>query len=61
MLLGSEMVLDCEIVVHDKVMPGDLVVLVIQDFDLLLGMDWLSRYYAKVDYRSKIITFEHPH
>ena len=39
MLFGSEVVPDCEIVVHDKVMPSDLVVLAIQNFDLLLGMD----------------------
>ncbi|XP_052177586.1 uncharacterized protein LOC127791649 [Diospyros lotus] len=60
MLLGREVVSDCEIIVHDRVMPGDLVVLAIQDFDLLLGMDWLSRHYAKVDCQHKLITFELP-
>ncbi|XP_052185210.1 uncharacterized protein LOC127796845 [Diospyros lotus] len=55
------MVPECEIIVHDRVMPGDLVVLAIQDFDLLLGMDWLSRHYAKVDCRREIITFEPPY
>lgn len=32
----------------------------IQDFDLLLGMDWLSRHYARVDCRGKVISFEYP-
>ncbi|XP_052206788.1 uncharacterized protein LOC127811118 [Diospyros lotus] len=57
---GREVVLDCEIVVCERVMPGDLVVLAIQNFDLLLGMNWLSRHYAKVDCRHKGITFEPP-
>ena len=61
MLLGSEVVPNCEIIVHDRVMPGDLVVLTIQDFDLLLGMDWLSHHYAKVDCQRKVITFEPPY
>jgi len=60
MLLGDAVMRDCEIVVHDQVLPGNLVVLAIQDFDLLLGMDWLSCHYAKVDYRHKVITFEPP-
>ena len=38
-LLRDAVVRDCEIVVHDQVIPGDLVVLAIQDFDLLLSMD----------------------
>ena len=41
MLLGDTVVRDCQIVVHNRVLKGDLVVLAIQDFDLLLGMDWL--------------------
>lgn len=61
MLVRREIMPGCEIVVHDRVMLSDLVVLAIQDFDLLLGMDWLSRHYAKVDCRCKIITFEPPH
>lgn len=38
-LLGSEMAKDCEIGIHDQVFLGDLIVLAVQDFDLLLGMD----------------------
>ena len=39
MLLGEAAVRDCEIVVNNRVLPGDVVVLAIQNFDLLLGMD----------------------
>ncbi|XP_052187829.1 uncharacterized protein LOC127798353 [Diospyros lotus] len=59
-LIGSEMVRDCEIGIHDQVFLGDLIVLAIQDFNLLLGKDWLSRHYARVDCRRKVISFENP-
>ncbi|XP_052204003.1 uncharacterized protein LOC127809279 [Diospyros lotus] len=49
MLLGDVVMKDREIVVHDRVLLGDFVVLAIQDFDLLLGMDWLFRHYAKLE------------
>ncbi|XP_052197391.1 uncharacterized protein LOC127804559 [Diospyros lotus] len=60
-LVGSEIYRDCKIMVHDKELPGDLIILDIHDFDLILGMDWLSRHYAKVDCRCKVIHFESPH
>lgn len=59
-LLGNEIFRDCEIMVCDKECLGDLIVLDIRDFDLILGMDWLFRHYAKVDNRQKIIYFELP-
>ena len=59
-MLGNEIVRDCEIGVHDQVFLGDLIVLAIQDFDVLLGMNWLSRHYAQVDCRQKVISFEYP-
>ena len=51
---------NCEIEVHDKKLLRDLVILDVRDFDLILGMDWLSRRYSRVDYRWKIIDFELP-
>ncbi|XP_052210449.1 uncharacterized protein LOC127813488 [Diospyros lotus] len=60
-MVGSEVYRDCKIIVHDKEFPGNLVVLDIKDFDLILGMDWLSQHYAKVDCRHKVIHFELPH
>lgn len=59
-LVGSEVYRDCKIMVHDKELPGDLIILDIHDFDLILGMDWLSRHYAKVDCRCKVIHLSHP-
>ena len=59
-LVGSEVNKDCNIMVHDQELPGDLIILDIHDFDLILGVDWLSQHYAKVDCRCKVIHFELP-
>nr|CAD1834690.1 unnamed protein product [Ananas comosus var. bracteatus] len=32
----------------------------LKDFDVILGMDWLSKYYATIHCRSKVITFREP-
>ena len=40
-LMGSTVLQNCEIKVHDKECPGNLVVLNIKDFDLIQGMDYL--------------------
>ena len=57
-MIVREMFENCEIEVHDKKLVGDLVILDVRDFDLILGMDWLSRHYARVDCRRRIIDFE---
>ena len=54
-MVAREMFENYEIEVHDKKLLGDLVILDVRDFDLILGMDWLSRHYARVDYRRKIL------
>ena len=59
-LMGSEVFKDYKIVVHDRELSGDLIMFDIKDFDLILGMNWLSRHYAKVDYRQKVNYFELP-
>jgi len=59
-MMGSEVYKDYKIEVYGMELPGDLVVLDIKYFDLILGIDWLSRHYANVDCRRRIIQFEHP-
>ncbi|XP_052203095.1 uncharacterized protein LOC127808566 [Diospyros lotus] len=59
-LIGGEIYKDCEIMVDEQIVLGDLVALDIEDFDVILGMDWLTRHYAKVDCRRKVIQFEPP-
>ena len=39
---------------------ADLILLDIHDFDVILGMDWLSRHHAKVDCYRKEVRFYRP-
>nr|CAD1844011.1 unnamed protein product [Ananas comosus var. bracteatus] len=42
-------------------MPANLLVLgQLQDFDVVLGMDWLARYYATIDCGARTVTFREP-
>ena len=36
----------CPLMLGYLKMPADLVFMEINDFDIILGMDWLSKYYA---------------
>ena len=36
----------------------DLILLVIQHFDIILGMDWLALSYAVIDYKNKKVLFQ---
>ncbi|WMV25992.1 hypothetical protein MTR67_019377 [Solanum verrucosum] len=39
---------------------ADLVILDMTDFDIILGMTWLSLYYAVLNYNAKSVTLEIP-
>ncbi|XP_058003970.1 uncharacterized protein LOC131180640 [Hevea brasiliensis] len=45
------------VVVDEKIHPADLIPLPVMNFDVILGMDWLSTYYATLDYRNKKVYF----
>ena len=40
---------DCELKIGKKELNVDLIPLAIHDFDMILGMDWLSFYRAVID------------
>ena len=48
----------CEIKIGDCTMEMDLVVLEMEDYDVILGMDWLSKYHACVDCYHKVVTIQ---
>ncbi|XP_070003336.1 uncharacterized protein [Nicotiana sylvestris] len=50
----------CQIQVEGRDTLADLIVLDMIDFDMLVGMDWLSSYYAIVDCHANIVKFEIP-
>ncbi|XP_058189201.1 uncharacterized protein LOC131306790 [Rhododendron vialii] len=40
---------DCELIIRDRRFTFDFIVLNMLGFDLILGMDWLSTFYATID------------
>ena len=63
--LGDSVVLnkiirDCCVMIGYREMTVDLVLLDLQDFDVILGMDWLASYHALVDCFGKRVTFNIP-
>ena len=51
---------DCPIRIRDYEFPGDFIKFSFREFDLILGMDWLSRYQVVVGCRMKRVTLRTP-
>ena len=51
---------DCPIRIREYEFPGDLIELSFKEFDVILGMDWLSRHQVAVDCRMKRVTLRIP-
>ena len=45
------------VMIEYREMTIDLVLLGLQDFDVILGMDWLASYHASIDCFGKRVTF----
>ncbi|XP_070032279.1 uncharacterized protein [Nicotiana tomentosiformis] len=50
----------CPFVIQNLVFPAYLIEMPFQDYDVIIGMDWLHRYHEVVDCRSKCVTFKAP-
>ena len=50
----------CEITIGEMNAQADLIKLGEMEYDIILGMDWLSTYHALVDCRLKKIIFKMP-
>ncbi|XP_011625197.1 uncharacterized protein LOC105421034 [Amborella trichopoda] len=50
----------CGITIDMCDLPVDLILLEIQDFDVILSMDWLYTHYATVNCHEKKVTFKRP-
>ena len=60
---GGEMVTNsvcksCIVIIENRVLPTNLIVLDMHDFDVILGMDWLVKHYTNLDFRRKRIDFQ---
>ncbi|CAJ2645621.1 unnamed protein product [Trifolium pratense] len=50
----------CDVSIAGQILFADLVVIDMIDFDVILGMDWLSSHHATLDCYNKIVKFEIP-
>ena len=49
----------CVVEIEEKTLPADLIELAILDFDVILGMDWLSENCSTINCYKKYVMFEH--
>ena len=47
---------NCTIIILGRLFLGDLILLGIQGYDAILGMDWLTQYQATIDCNQKTLT-----
>ncbi|KAL5570732.1 hypothetical protein UlMin_020329 [Ulmus minor] len=57
-LEASSVLKDCPLLIEEHILMADLVVLGIHDFDIILGMDWLSKHYATIECHEKEVLFQ---
>ena len=59
-MISEKIVPGSRLVIQNKDFPADLIVLGIHDFDIVLGMDWLSKYRATLDCYKKEVRLVRP-
>ena len=57
---SSKIVRECEVTLNNVRFQANLILLEIYDFDVILDMDFLSKYDANIDCRRKIMTIRKP-
>ena len=60
LLFSDRVVRDSRVMIGGQEFPADLVALDMRDFDVVLGMDWLSRHRATLDCYKKKLKFHRP-
>ena len=60
LLFSDKVVRDSRVLIGGQEFPTDLVALDMRDFDMVLGMDWLSRHRATLDCYKKDVKFHRP-
>ncbi|XP_070054171.1 uncharacterized protein [Nicotiana tomentosiformis] len=59
-IVANHVYRDCTVLINDLPTSIDLVELVMLDFDVIMGMDWLAACYANIDCRAKLVRFHFP-
>ena len=58
--LAENVYMDSKVIIGGQEFLADLILLDIHEFDVILGMDWLSRHHATVDCYRKEVRFYRP-
>ena len=59
-VVTNRVVKSCPIVIDVMTLHADLVVIKLEEFNVILGMDWLFRYHAIVNFHTKEMVIEIP-
>ena len=59
-LIKDRVYMGCRVIIEGHEFWANLVLLDIKDFDVILGMDWLSRHHATMDCFRKEVKFCRP-
>ncbi|XP_070049785.1 uncharacterized protein [Nicotiana tomentosiformis] len=59
-IIANHVYRECTVLINDRPTSVDLVELVMLEFDVIVGMDWLAACYANIDCRAKLIRFHFP-
>ena len=60
LLIADRVYMGCRVIIEGHEFRANLVLLDIQNFDVILGMDWLSRHHATMDCFRKEVKFRRP-
>ena len=55
--LAESVYMDSRVIIGSQEFLADLILLDIHDFDVILGMDWISRHHATMDCYKKEVRF----
>ena len=55
-IFTNRMLRSCLIEIDGRELTGDMIEIYMPDYELILGMDWLSRYHASIDCNKKMVT-----
>jgi hypothetical protein len=58
--VAKEVFTDCEVTIGRHSLSIDLIMILMEDFSVILGMDWLAAYHALIDCFGRKIVFSIP-
>ncbi|XP_042396530.1 uncharacterized protein LOC121986642 [Zingiber officinale] len=59
-MISTKIVKNLELRLQKNVVRADLIILPMAEFDIILGMDWLSQNRASIDFRQRLVSIQPP-